>query len=141
MLVVVIVLVPVAHQADEDRGEEHEDECLKEGDEDLEEGDQHRGPTAEGVMVDDRVVTQVVPRGASRSAALRRLSSGPRATKFGDETILQRSADAYAAARLAPKPAKPVWTLDADKPKYDAIFESHGPVDGLLDANAADLRC
>ena len=67
-----------------------------------------RGPTAEGVMVDDHVVTQVVPRGASRAAALRRVESGPRSAKFGDETVLQRSSSAYAGARLAPKPSKSV---------------------------------
>ena len=59
-------------------------------------------------MVDDHVVTQVVPRGASRSAALRRVEKDTRGTKFGDETVLQRSARAYAAARLEPKPAKSV---------------------------------
>ena len=67
-----------------------------------------RGPTAEGVMVDDHVVTQVVPRGSSRTAALRRAEGAPQAARFGDEEVLQRSANAYAAARLAPKPAKSV---------------------------------
>ena len=38
---------------------------------------------------------------------------------------------------FAPKPAKPVRTLDADKPKYDAYSRNARPVDGLLDANAA----
>ena len=67
-----------------------------------------RGPTAEGVMVDDHVVTQVIPRGSSRSAALRRVESGPRAARFGDEAVLQRTASAYASAQLAPKPSKSV---------------------------------
>ena len=67
-----------------------------------------RGPTAEGVMVDDHVVTQVVPRGSPRTAALRRAEGAPRGARFGDEEILQRSSRAYAAARLAPKPAKSV---------------------------------
>ena len=39
---VLMVLVVVAHQADEDRGEEHEDEGLQEGDEELHEGDENR---------------------------------------------------------------------------------------------------
>ena len=67
-----------------------------------------RGPTAEGVMVDDHVVTQVIPGGSPRTAALRRAAGAPRGARFGDEEILQRSSRAYAAARLAPKPAKSV---------------------------------
>ena len=45
--VFVVVLVMVAHQADEDRGEEHEDEGLKEGDEEFQEGDQHGSDAAD----------------------------------------------------------------------------------------------
>ena len=36
---VMAVVAVVAHHADEDRGEEHEDERLEEGDEELEDGD------------------------------------------------------------------------------------------------------
>ena len=66
-----------------------------------------RGPTAEGAMVDDHGVLQVVRSGASRSAAARRVEAGAPAC-YGDEDILQRSARAYAAANLSPVPAKRV---------------------------------
>ena len=66
-----------------------------------------RGPTAEGAMVDDHGVLQVVRRGASKGAAARRVEQGAPA-RYEDEAILQRSARAYAAANLAPVPAKRV---------------------------------
>ena len=42
-----IMLVMVAHQTDEDRSEEHEDEGLKEGDEEFQERDQHGSDAAD----------------------------------------------------------------------------------------------
>ena len=66
-----------------------------------------RGPTAEGAMVDDHGVLQVVPARASRSASLQRVAQETPAW-FGDEEILQRSSRAYAAANLSPVPAKSV---------------------------------
>ena len=47
LMLMVVLLVVMAHQADEDRREEHEDERLKEGDEDFHEGDQYRGETTD----------------------------------------------------------------------------------------------
>ena len=44
MMFVLMILIVVAHQADEDRGEEHKDECLQECDEEFHEGDQDRSP-------------------------------------------------------------------------------------------------
>ena len=68
-----------------------------------------RGPTAEGVMVDDHVVTQVVPAGSSRAAAQARVAKGAGlGASFADEDVQRCAERAYAAANLAPKASKAV---------------------------------
>ena len=68
-----------------------------------------RGPTAEGVMVDDHVVVQVVPEGALRAAARARVEQGADSgAGFADEEVQRCAERAYAAAGLAPKASKAV---------------------------------
>jgi len=71
------------------------------------------GATAEGLMVDDHAVVQVVPAGEDAAAATARVGAlvdgaAECTARFDDELLLARSLRAYARSGLAPKASKSV---------------------------------